>query len=111
MKNSIYIFANSEKEYNDTIVSAVLSPWYFRFPGVPWPHYNDAKKQFHGNSKILLHLFYNSITGAHEISVTTAATEKTYPHIKTIKAEKLDNMNYEKMLSIFGDPHKKERGI
>lgn len=45
----------------------------------------EFKKYNHGNSKMLLHLFYNSITGRKEISTGSATVYKSYPQYKNLK--------------------------
>ena len=40
---------------------------------------------YHGNSKPILHIFYNDITGKNDIQYTTESITKTYPQYKKAK--------------------------
>ena len=40
---------------------------------------------YHGNSRPILHVFYNNINGKNEIQYTTASVIKTYPQHKNAK--------------------------
>ena len=62
--------------------------WATDFPNHE-PTYDEAKSWYHGNSKLLLHLFYNSILNRLEMSVTTKAVIKTFPQYKGIRMEVL----------------------
>lgn len=44
--------------------------------------YDEARSMFHGNSKLLLHLFHNDITERDEMQVTTVSVINTYPQYK-----------------------------
>ena len=44
--------------------------------------FEEAKGNYHGNSKLILHLFYNNITGRNEMQYTTKTIIKTYPQYK-----------------------------
>ena len=55
--------------------------WGTDFPQYQ-PTYDRAKSWYHGNSKLILHLFHNSITNRDEMAVTTKAITKTYPQYK-----------------------------
>ena len=46
---------------------------------------NDFYKWYHGNSKPILHIFYNDINGKNELQLTTKAIIKTYPQYKKLK--------------------------
>lgn len=102
--NSILVSVNTEEEYKKAVVAAVLSPWYFRFPVSQWPTYREAKSNYRGNSKLLLELFHNSITGNYEMQVTTAAVWKSYPqNTGKPKIIRLNDLTYDYMLSVFGN--------
>lgn len=45
----------------------------------------EFKKYNHGNAKMLLHLFRNSITGRKEISTGSATIYRSYPQYKNLK--------------------------
>lgn len=49
----------------------------------------EFKKYNHGNAKMLLHLFRNSITGRKEISTGSATIYRSYPQYKNIKIIKI----------------------
>lgn len=55
--------------------------WATDFPDHE-PTYEEMKSWYHGNSKLLLHLYYNDILNKLEMSVTTKAVMKTYPQYK-----------------------------
>lgn len=99
---SLYIYIPNESTWESVIISAYVSPWLFSFPNGIIPKYEQAKKNYHGNSKLLLHLFFNDITRKYEIVATTASTEKSYPHIKTIKVVEWKTVNYDLCCAIFG---------
>lgn len=44
-------------------------------------------KYYHGNSKPLLHVYYNPITGKNEIQFTNLTTMRTYPQYRNVKAK------------------------
>lgn len=54
---------------------------------------NDMQTAFysfyHGNSKPILHVFYNNITGKNDIQYTTQTVIKTYPQHKNAKIYKI----------------------
>ncbi|MDD5980143.1 MAG: hypothetical protein PUC23_03425 [bacterium] len=43
---------------------------------------NDFYKWYHGNSKPILHIFYNHINGKNELQLTTKTIIRTYPQYK-----------------------------
>lgn len=106
--NGIYIKVNDEKSYNEAALSAFLSPWQFCFPvpkGIDKScSFSAMKEHFRGNSKLLLHLFHNSITGKFEMQVTTASIEKSFPQNRSVKLPiyDLNSVNYDFCCSIFG---------
>lgn len=99
---SVYIRIHDEKEYHDIIMGAMLSDWLFSFPGGP-TNYEQVRKNYHGNSKLLMRLFYNDITRKYEMQVTTASVEKSYPQIKSIKAIDWSEASYEYVRGIIGE--------
>ena len=78
----VFIKVPNEETYRKAITAAMVSPFLFSFPNKTIPHFTNVKKYFHGNSKLLLKLFKNTITGNFEMTITTLATEKTYPQFK-----------------------------
>ena len=98
---SIYIKVKDRETYSKIITSAYISEWAFQFPNHCAISYDQAKKHYHGNSKLLMHLFYNELTGKHELQVTTATIEKSYPQIKSIKTYEWENLEYEDFSKIF----------
>lgn len=85
MKNEMYILASDETTYNNIVIDATLSDYSFKFPNGLNPRFNDVKKFYHGNSKILLHLFRNEITGKYEMQATTKTIVRSYPQNKNKK--------------------------
>ena len=55
--------------------------WGTDFPKYE-PTFDKAKGWYHGNAKLILHLYYNDIVDRHEMVVTTKTTLKTYPQYK-----------------------------
>ncbi len=47
------------------------------------PTFADCKKYLHGNAKLVIHAFYNSINGKNEIQFGTRSIYKTYPQYKS----------------------------
>jgi hypothetical protein len=45
----------------------------------------DFFKFYHGNSKPILHIFFNHINGKNEIQFTTQSITKTYPQYRNSK--------------------------
>lgn len=104
MKKDLYIRILDEIQYKAIVQSCMVSPWMFNFPNKTIPKYQEVKKLYHGNSKLLMHLYFNDITGLYEMQVTTASVEKTYPQIKNLHVIEWQRMSYELAVSIFGDP-------
>lgn len=46
---------------------------------------DDFRKYNHGNSKLVLHFFYNTITGRKEISYGTKTIYRSYPQYRNAK--------------------------
>jgi hypothetical protein len=47
----------------------------------------DFYKWYHGNSKPVLHIFYNPINGRNVLQLTTKTIIKTYPQYKNAKIQ------------------------
>lgn len=81
---------NSEILFNRRVRQAKANGyvWATDFPKHE-PTFKEAKSWYHGNSKLLLHLFYNSILNRLEMNVTTKTIMKTYPQYKGNEMEVL----------------------
>lgn len=77
--NDILLNVNTLSQYNRA-VSFCRYHFGATFPGENIVSYSfdRFKKHFHGNSKLLLHCFYNTITGKYDMQITTKTIEKTY---------------------------------
>lgn len=51
--------------------------------------YKEFRKYNHGNSKMILHFFYNDITNRKEISYGTRTIFRSYPQYKNIYIYKI----------------------
>ena len=49
--------------------------------------FDRHKGMYHGNSKLILHLYYNTITGKKEMCSTTKSVLKSYPQYRNLKFE------------------------
>lgn len=59
----------------------------FIFPNNIKPYsFEQAKKCYHGNSKLLLQTFYNDMTGKFEMQYTTKSVYLSYYFIHTLKS-------------------------
>lgn len=47
--------------------------------------HNDFYKFYHGNSQILIHIFYNDINNKFEIEFSNITNAKSYPQYKNLK--------------------------
>ena len=102
----IYIPVNDPDTFKKAVIGAFLSPWSFCFPGglLPCYRYEPMKKSFHGNAKMLLHLFKNEITGKYDMQCTTRAIERTYPQNRgRLNIVDVDNVDYDYLCSVFGE--------
>ena len=73
------------KEKYEKRVNEMLEKGYI-FPNNAKPDsFECAKSCYHGNSKLLLHTFYNSITRKNEMQYTTKSVYLSYTHIHTPK--------------------------
>lgn len=78
-----FYFVENKNLFNKRVWQAKSSgfKWASDFPNDE-PSFERIKSMFHGNSKLLLHLFHNDITGKDEMQVTTATIIKSYPQYK-----------------------------
>ena len=78
------------KTKHDKRVAEMLDKGFI-FPNNMKPYsFEQAKKCYHGNSKLLLQTFYNDITGENEMQYTTMSVYLSYTGIhsrKTFKEE------------------------
>ena len=108
----VYVRVNNEEEYRKEVVSFMRSPWLFSFVGNTIPKFDEVKKHYHGNSKILIHAYFNRITKEHELQITTRATEKSCPSIpRNFKVYNARELGYDDCIRIFGDPEEGNRFI
>ena len=49
------------------------------------PTFLECKNQIHGNAKLIIHAFYNDISGKNEIQFGTKRIYSSYPHLRNIK--------------------------
>ena len=74
--------ANTEETFNKVIT-------YLFNNGYEWvglnkkPTFIECKNQIHGNAKLVINAFYNSITKKKEIQFGTRSIYKTYPQYKS----------------------------
>ena len=80
MKKELYIHIRDEAEFCRIATEAILSPWKFHFPNHRTPTFEEVKGFYHGNSHLLLHLFFNEIINQYEMQFTTATVERSYHH-------------------------------
>lgn len=108
-----FIRVDTLDKFKKAICDCYISDWHFDYPngGIKNGFYGNAEKDFayfkklyHGNSKLLLNVFYNEWTRRYEMQVTTAATIRSYPQYKNKKLPIYDNeqLDYEKCVEIFG---------
>lgn len=73
--------ANTEETFNKVVT-------YLFNNGYEWvglnkkPTFAECKKQIHGNGKLIINAFYNSITKKKEIQFGTRSIYNTYPQYK-----------------------------
>lgn len=79
---------NSKDKFNEVVLKCRQGGyhWASDFPKHE-PTFEEMKAQIHGNAKLLLHCFYNSITHRLEMQCTTLNTMKTYPQFKGITSK------------------------
>jgi hypothetical protein len=80
--------ANTETDFNRVVsnLKKLGYVWATDFPREPT--FEECKRFYHGNSKLLIHAFFNDITDKHEMSATTISVLKTYPQYKGINLRK-----------------------
>ena len=115
----IYIELHNQEEMKKEVFANFISQWAFDFPnmalrrgakeggaafeyGKSLFEWDRVKKLFHGNSKILLHCFYNDITKKYEMQYTTRSIEKSYPGSKKLKIYQPGEVNFFTMVAVFG---------
>lgn len=71
----IAITANTPSQYKKAVE---FCKYYFRacFPNSIELDYKKARTYYHGNSKIFISCFYNSMIGKYELAITTAGIIK-----------------------------------
>ena len=81
--------ANTETDFNKVVsnLKKLGYVWATDFPNHE-PTFKECKSFYHSNSKLLIHTFFNDITGKHEMSATTLSALKTYPQYKNINLKK-----------------------
>ena len=79
---------NTETDFNRVVNNLKKSGyvWATDFPREPT--FKECKGFYHGNSKLLMHTFFNDITGKNEMCVTTLSVMKTYPQYKGVNLRK-----------------------
>ena len=105
MEREMFIRVNDPQTFALAVFGLQESSWGFRFPnGIPIT-YDAARKWYRGNSKMLLHIFYNSITGKHEMQITTATIQKSYPQYRGKKLNIVDyaDTTYQDYVDVFGE--------
>mgnify|MGYP000020401444 CR=1 FL=1 len=80
------LYEINSKEKHDRVVNEMLRKGFI-FPNNMKPYtYEKAKNCYHGNSKLLLHTFYNDMTGKFEMQYTTKSVYLSYYSIHTFKS-------------------------
>ena len=76
---------NTETDFN-IIVSRLKEKGYVWATDFPRhePTFKECKRMYHGNSKLLIHTFFNTILNRNEMCATTLSVLKTYPQYKGI---------------------------
>lgn len=73
--------ASTEEKFNK-VVELLFNDGY-EWVGInKKPTFAECKKFVHGNSKLIINAFYNSITNKKEIQFGTKAIYNTYPQYK-----------------------------
>ena len=83
------LYEINTRQQHDKIINDMLKKWYtFTNGGKGWD-FETAKSVYHGNSKLLLHTFHNTITGKKEMKYITRSTYLSYPQytLKTYEKE------------------------
>lgn len=81
--------ANTEIEFNKVVsnLKKLGCVWATDFPNHE-PTFKECKGFYHGNSKLLIHTFFNDITNRHEMSAATMSVLTTYPQYKGLNLKK-----------------------
>lgn len=76
-------FYNADtKNSFDKVVAKLLDNGY-EWVGInKKPNFEECKKQIHGNGKLIIHAFYNSIINKKEIQFGTKSIYNSYPQYK-----------------------------
>ena len=77
--DNILLHANMAMQFNEA-VSFCKKYFNASFPceNIVAYDFKKCKSYFHRNAKMLLHCFYNTITGKYDLQVTTKSIQKTY---------------------------------
>lgn len=85
------LYEINTRQQHDKVIKDMLKKGY-TFPngGKGWD-FETAKSLYHGNSKLLLHCFYNDITKKKEMKYITRSVYLSYPQysLKTYEKELL----------------------
>ena len=81
--------ANTETDFNRVVsnLKKLGFVWATDFPNHE-PTFEECKRFYHGNSKLLIHTFFNDILNRYEMSAATLSVLKTYPQYKSINLKK-----------------------
>lgn len=76
--------ANTETEFNEIVneLKANGYVWATDFPKEPT--YKECKSMYHGNSKLLIHAFFNDFVNRYEMQAATLSVLESYPQYKGI---------------------------
>lgn len=77
----IFYNANTEEKFNK-IIKTLNNKGYTMVGLNKNPSFKDCKKYIHGNAKLIIHAFYNSITNRNEIQFETKSIYESYPQYK-----------------------------
>ena len=73
--------ANTEETFNK-VTTELLKAGYVWVGLNKKPTFKDCKAHIHGNAKLVIHAFHNSINGLNEIQCGTRSIYNTYPQYK-----------------------------
>lgn len=83
------LYEINTRQQHDKVIKEMVDKGY-TFPNnkQEWD-FDVAKSLYHGNSKLLLHCFYNDITKKKEMNYITRSTYLSYPQysVKTYEKE------------------------
>ena len=81
--NEFYV-VNTEKFFNT--ITKELKNLGYEWVGINKnPTFPECNNQIHCNAKLIIHAFYNDITGKNEIQFGTKSIYRSYPHLRNIK--------------------------